>query len=94
MTSAMIPGRIKPVLTAFAAGDRQGATDAYARVLPAVNHENRQCGFRAAKAAMQEGGVIASDFCRHPIPPLHPSTRAMLIDLLRPLDPVALRWGK
>lgn len=94
MTSAMIPDRIKPVLTAFAAGDRQGATDAYARVLPAVNHENRQCGFRAAKAAMQEGGVIASDFCRHPIPPLHPSTRAMLIDLLRPLDPVALRWGK
>ena len=94
MTSAMIPELIKPILTRWAAGDRAAATDAYARILPAVNHENRQCGFRAAKAAMMEGGVIASDFCRHPIPPLAPATRAMLLDLLRPLDPIALRWGR
>ena len=94
MTSAMIPDRIKPVLTKWAAGDREGATAAYARVLPAINHENRQCGFRAAKAVMKEGGVIGSDFCRHPIPALHPATRAMLLDLVRPLDPVALNWGK
>lgn len=94
MTSAMIPDRIRPVLTHWAAGDRQAATEAYARVLPAINHENRQCGFRAAKAVMKEGGVIGSDFCRHPIPPLHPATRAMLLDLVRPLDPVALAWGK
>lgn len=94
MTSAMIPDRIRPVLTHWAAGDRAAATEAYARVLPAINHENRQCGFRAAKAVMREGGVIASDFCRHPVPPLHPATRAMLLDLVRPLDPVALAWGK
>ena len=94
MTSAMIPELIKPILTRWAAGDRAAATDAYARILPAVNHENRQCGFRAAKAAMMAGGVIASDFCRHPIPPLAPATRAMLLDLLRPLDPIALRWGR
>lgn len=94
MTSAMIPDRIRPVLTHWAAGDRRAATEAYARVLPAVNHENRQCGFRAAKAVMREGGVIASDFCRHPVPPLHPATRAMLLDLVRPLDPVALSWGR
>ena len=94
MTSAMIPERIRPILTHWAAGDRAAATAAYATILPAVNHENRQCGFRAAKAAMMEGGVIASDFCRHPIPPLHPETRRMLLDLLRPLDPVALRWGR
>jgi 2-keto-3-deoxy-L-arabinonate dehydratase len=94
MTSAMIPERIRPVLTHWAAGDRAAATAAYARILPAVNHENRQCGFRAAKAAMLEGGVIASDACRHPIPPLHPDTRRMLIDLIRPLDPVVLRWGR
>jgi 4-hydroxy-tetrahydrodipicolinate synthase len=93
MTSAMIPDLIKPVLSAWAAGDKANATAAYARVLPAINHENRQCGFRAAKAAMAEGGVIRSDTCRHPIPPLHPATRAMLIDLLRPLDPVVLSWG-
>lgn len=94
MTSAMIPDQIKPVLTHWVAGDRAAASAAYARILPAVNHENRQCGFRSAKAVLKEGGVIRSDFSRHPIPPLHPATRAMLLDLVRPLDPVALRWGK
>ncbi|MEO3413067.1 dihydrodipicolinate synthase family protein [Roseovarius sp. CAU 1744] len=94
MTSAMIPDLIGPIVRDFLAGKRQAAMDGYARVLPAVNHENRQCGFRAAKAAMVEGGVIASDFCRHPIPPLHPDTRALLMDHLQPLDPLVLRWGK
>jgi len=94
MTSAMIPDQIAPVLRHHAAGDRDAALAAYARVLPAINHENRQCGFRAAKAAMAEGGVIRSEFCRHPIAPLHPQTRAALIELLRRLDPVVLRWGK
>lgn len=94
MTSAMIPDQIKPVLDHFAAGDLDAATAAYARVLPAVNHENRQCGFRSAKAAMVEGGVIASDFCRHPIAPLHSQTKEALFRLIRPLDPVVLKWGK
>ena len=66
----------------------------YARVLPAINHENRQCGFRAAKAAFLEGGVIRSDFCRHPIAPLPPEARAGLIELLKPLDPLSLKWGR
>ncbi len=82
MTSALIPDLIKPVVTAHLAGDRPSAVTQYARVLPVVNHENRQCGFRAAKAAMVEGGVIASDFCRHPIPPLHPQTREALLELM------------
>ena len=94
MTSALIPDLIKPVVTAHLAGDRASALAQYARVLPVVNHENRQCGFRAAKAAMVAGGVIASDFCRHPIPPLHPQTRDTLLELMRPLDPIVLRWGK
>ena len=94
MTSAMIPDRIRPVLDHWRAGDRLAAAAAYARVLPAVNHENRQCGFRAAKAVLKEGGVIGSDFSRHPTPPLHPATRAMLLELVRPLDPVALSWGR
>ena len=93
MTSAMIPDQIKPVLFHHAAGNRTAAQVAYGRILPAVNFENRQCGFRSAKAVMVEGGVIASDHCRHPIPPLHPETRAQLLELVRPLDPVALSWG-
>jgi 2-keto-3-deoxy-L-arabinonate dehydratase len=93
MTSAMIPDLIGPIVRDFLAGRREEAVAGYARVLPAVNHENRQCGFRAAKAAMVEGGVIGSEFCRHPVPPLHPATRAMLMELLRPLDPLVLRWG-
>lgn len=94
MTSAMIPDLIGPIVRSFLAGDRAAAIEGYGRVLPAVNHENRQCGFRAAKAAMVAGGVIRSEFCRHPIPPLHPATRSMLLELLQPLDPLVLRWGK
>ena len=93
MTSALIPDQIKPVIELHAGGDREAAKAAYARVLPVINHENRQCGFRAAKVAMAEGGVIGSAFCRHPVAPLSPDARAQLLDLLRPLDPVALRWG-
>ena len=94
MTSAMIPDQIRPVIEHFLAGKLDQATSAYARVLPAINFENRQCGFRATKVVMEEGGVIQSSFCRHPIPPLHPQTKAGLLELLQPLNPVALSWGK
>ena len=94
MTSGLIPDLIRPVITAHAAGDRDAAVAGYTRVLPVINHENRQCGFRAAKAAMVEGGVIKSDFCRHPIDPLPAPTRDELLGLMRPLDPVVLRWGR
>ncbi len=94
MTSAMIPDQIRPVISSYASGDRDAAAAAYARVLPAINHENRQCGFRAAKAAMVEGGVIHSEYCRHPVRPLPDATRSQLLALIRPLDPVVLRWGK
>lgn len=94
MTSGMIVDQIKPVITRHRAGDIAGATEAYARVAMAINHENRQCGWRSTKAAMVEGGVIKSDFCRHPIDPLHPAIRSRLLDLLKPLDPLVLRWGR
>ncbi len=94
MTSALIPDLIRPAITQHLGGDREAAKAAYARVLPAINHENRQCGFRAAKEAMVEGGVIRSAFCRHPIPPLPGPTRDELLDHLRPLDPLVLRWGR
>ena len=94
MTSALIPDQIRPVIASHRAGDRKTAISAYARVLPAINHENRQCGFRAAKEAMVEGGVIRSAHCRHPVPPLPPVVRDQLLELIRPLDPVVLSWGR
>ena len=65
----------------------------YARILPLINYENRQCGLRAAKTVMKEGGVIASDAVRHPLEPLHPETRRGLLELASELDVIALRWG-
>ncbi len=94
MTSAMIPDLIKPILTAYFGGDRAKAMEFYARVLPIINFENRQCGLRSAKAVMKEGGVIRSDAVRHPLTALHPDTRAQLLELARQLDPLALRWDR
>jgi hypothetical protein len=43
---------------------------------------------------MMEGGVIRSDAVRHPLEPLHPATRAGLLELAAEAKPLALRWGK
>jgi 4-hydroxy-tetrahydrodipicolinate synthase len=94
MTSAMIPDLIKPILVHHRTGRRTQALSLYERLLPAINFENRQCGLRACKTVMKEGGVIRSDAVRHPLEALHPETRAGLLELVRPLDPLALRWGK
>jgi dihydrodipicolinate synthase/N-acetylneuraminate lyase len=94
MPSALVPDLIKPVLTHFRAGRRADAVASYARILPLINYENRQCGLRATKAAMMEGGVIKSDAVRHPLDGLHPATRAGLLELARAVDPIVLRWGK
>jgi dihydrodipicolinate synthase/N-acetylneuraminate lyase len=93
MPSALLPDLIKPVLTHHRAGRRKDAAAAYARILPLINFENRQCGLRATKTVMMEGGVIASDAVRHPLEPLDPATRAGLLELARELQPLALRWG-
>jgi 2-keto-3-deoxy-L-arabinonate dehydratase len=94
MTSAMIPDLIKPILVDHREGRRAEALAGYARVLPLINYENRQCGLRACKALMAAGGVIKSDAVRHPLAPLDPQTRAGLLELARPLDPMVLRWGR
>lgn len=94
MSSALIPDLIKPVLSHHAAGRIDAAAAQYARILPLINFENRQCGLRACKTAMMEGGVIKSDHVRHPLPALPPESRAQLLDLARDLDPLVLRWGK
>jgi 2-keto-3-deoxy-L-arabinonate dehydratase len=93
MSSALLPDLIKPVVEHHRAGRRAEAAAAYARILPLINYENRQCGLRAAKTVMAAGGVIASDAVRHPLEPLHPATRAGLLEIARELNPLALRWG-
>ena len=94
MPSALLPDLIKPVITLHRAGRRDEAAAAYAGILPLINYENRQCGLRATKTVMMEGGVIRSDAVRHPLEPLDPATRAGLIELTRAANPLALRWGK
>jgi dihydrodipicolinate synthase/N-acetylneuraminate lyase len=94
MPSALMPDLIKPILAHHAAGRRNEAVALYGRLLPLINYENRQCGLRATKIVMAEGGVIKSDAVRHPLQPLDPATRAGLLELARELEPLALRWGK
>jgi 2-keto-3-deoxy-L-arabinonate dehydratase len=94
MTSAMITDLIRPIIVDFREGRKEASSRGYAQVLPAINFENRQCGWRSAKIAMKAGGVIKSDFVRHPTKPVHPDTAAELLDLLRDIDPLVLRWGK
>jgi len=93
MPSAMLPDLIKPVVDLHRTGRRHEAAAAYARILPLINFENRQCGLRATKAVMMAGRVIACDAVRHPQEPLHPATRAGLLELAGEVNPLALRWG-
>lgn len=94
MTGGGYPDGIRPIIEAHRSGDRDQAFALYQRWLPLINCENRQAGLLACKALMKEGGVIACEAPRHPLPALHPETRAGLIETARRLDPLVLRWGK
>jgi 2-keto-3-deoxy-L-arabinonate dehydratase len=93
MCGGAYPDGIRKIVEAYASGQREAAADHYQRWLPLINFENRQAGLLAAKALMKEGGVIDSDFARHPYPALHAETRHGLIEVARRLDPMVLRWG-
>jgi 4-hydroxy-tetrahydrodipicolinate synthase len=94
MTSGLFPEHIRPIVTHFLAGDRDAALAQWAKCLPLINHENRQCGLRACKTVYAEGGVIGSDYVRHPQKPLSQRTRDRLLQLARDMDLIALKWGK
>jgi 4-hydroxy-tetrahydrodipicolinate synthase len=94
MTGGGYPDGIRTIYEAFAAGRREDAAAAYARWLPLINYENRQCGFATAKILMKEGGVIRSDTLRLPVQPVHPRQRAGLLAIARTLNPLVLRWAK
>jgi 2-keto-3-deoxy-L-arabinonate dehydratase len=94
MTGGGYPDGIRKIIDPYFAGDREAAFVAYEKWLPLINFENRQTGLLAAKALMLEGGVIGCDAGRAPLAPLHPATRAGLIEIARRLDPLVLSWGK
>jgi len=93
MTGGGYPDGMRLIVDAYAAGRRDEAIAQYERWLPLINFENRQGGLLSAKALMKEGGVIACDAPRHPLPAMHPAVRAGLIETARRLDPLVLRWG-
>ena len=93
MSSAMLPDLIGPLVKSYITGNKKEAENEYNRVLPLINYENRQCGFRATKTVFKEGGVIKSDVCRHPIPSLDKNTKKGLLDLANNYDLIAMKWG-
>lgn len=93
MPSSMIPDALGRIVSLYHEGRRDDAIALYERFLPLINFENRQCGLHAAKALMEEGGIISSAVVRRPFPPLHPAARAGLVEIARRLDPMILRWA-
>ena len=94
MTSALQPEKIRPIVMDYRAGNVDAALAQWEKCLPLINHENRQCGLRAAKTVMQAGGVIKSDHVRHPLKPMSQRTKDRLLQLSKDMDVLALRWGK
>ena len=94
MTGGGYPDGIRTIIDPYLTGRREEAVSAYARWLPLINYENRQCGLLAAKALMREGDIIGCDAPRHPFAVMHPAVRAGLLDAARRLDPLVLRWGR
>jgi 2-keto-3-deoxy-L-arabinonate dehydratase len=93
MPSALQPDLLRNIIQHYQAGDRDAALRLYERSLSLILYENRQCGLRATKALMREGGIIRCERPRPPTPELHPATRAGLVELAKRLDPLVLRWA-
>ena len=94
MSSALLPEKIAPVINHFWNNEKEKAEEVYNNILPLINFENRQCGFRATKTVMKEGGVIKSDFCRDPIKPLDQDTKNLLLNFAKRYDLLTYKWGK
>ena len=94
MSSALLPEKIAPVIDHFWNNEKDKAEEVYNGILPLINFENRQCGFRATKTVMKEGGVIKSDFCRDPIKPLDQDTKNLLLNFAKRYDLLTYKWGK
>jgi len=94
MTSGMYCDKLRPIVTDYLAGDVDSALAHWQKCLPLINHENRQCGLRACKTVFVAGGVIKSDYVRHPLKPMSNRTKTRLLRLAGDLEIMALTWGE
>jgi 2-keto-3-deoxy-L-arabinonate dehydratase len=94
MPSSMVPAELGQIVRAYRSGDRPAAVRAWEELLPLIHFENRQCGLRAQKILLREGGIIASDRTRAPIGPVPPRTRHGLIELASARDLLVMRWAR
>jgi len=94
MCSSMVPAELGRIIRGYLAGDRGAAVTAWEALLPLIHFENRQCGLRAQKILLAEGGVIGSERTRAPLVAVSPRTRAGLVELARRHDPLVLRWAR
>jgi 4-hydroxy-tetrahydrodipicolinate synthase len=92
MPSSMIPEVLGIVVRLWLAGDHDEATAIWESWLPMIHYENRQCGLRATKILMKEGGIIESEATRAPFGPVPPAIRQGLIAHARRRKPLILSW--
>jgi 4-hydroxy-tetrahydrodipicolinate synthase len=94
MPSATVPAELGRIIRRYRCGDRDGAAGAWEDLLPLIHFENRQCGLRAQKILLAEGGIIACDRTRAPLGPVSPRTRRGLLEVAARHDPLILRWAR
>jgi 2-keto-3-deoxy-L-arabinonate dehydratase len=94
MPSSMVPAELGRIVRGYLSGDRAGAVRAWEDLLPLIHFENRQCGLRAQKILLAEGGIIASDRTRAPLGPVSPRTRRGLTELAAARDLLVMRWAR
>jgi 2-keto-3-deoxy-L-arabinonate dehydratase len=94
MPSSTVPAELGRIVRGYAAGDRASAVSAWEDLLPVIHFENRQCGLRAQKILLAEGGIVASDRTRAPFGPVSPRTRRGLIELAAARDLLIMRWAR
>jgi 2-keto-3-deoxy-L-arabinonate dehydratase len=94
MPSATVPFELGAIVRRYLAGDRAGAVSLWERLLPLIHFENRQCGLRAQKILLAEGGIIGSEQTRAPLGPVSPRARRGLIELAEARDLLIMRWGR
>jgi 4-hydroxy-tetrahydrodipicolinate synthase len=94
MPSSMVPAELGRIVRRHLSGDRAAAVRAWEDLLPLIHFENRQCGLRAQKILLAEGGIIASDRTRAPLGPVSPRTRRGLIELAAARDLLITRWAR